>query len=66
MNWLKKYWPEVLVFGVIAGVLVNNLAPDWTWMNTDSDGAHYTMAAKYLTTAHHMSAPLIHFLATYF
>ena len=58
MNWIKKYWIEILVFSAIFGVLLNALAPVWTWMATDSDGAHYTMAAKYLTVAHHMSAPL--------
>ncbi len=58
MNWLKKYWIELLVFGAIFGIVLADVAPGWTWMSTDSDGAHYTLAAKYLTTAHHMSAPL--------
>lgn len=56
--WFKKYWLEVIVAMSIAGVLFGDLSPQFTWMGTDSDGAHYTMAAKYLTTAHHMSAPL--------
>ncbi|KKK64024.1 hypothetical protein LCGC14_2988390, partial [marine sediment metagenome] len=50
----------------IGMVLVVDLAPDITWMNTDSDGAHYTLAAKYLTTAHHMSAPLYLLLGNLF
>lgn len=54
----KKYWPEIIVFLVIFGVLLYDTPDYWTWMNTDSDGAHYTLAAKYMTTAHHMSAPL--------
>jgi len=58
MNWLKKYWLEVLVFSALAIILMVDLSPQWTWCNTDSDGAHYTLAAKYMTTAHHMSAPL--------
>jgi len=58
MNWIKRYWVEVSAFGVILGVLLLTLSPGITWMNTDSDGAHYIFAAKYLTTAHHMSAPL--------
>lgn len=58
MKAIRHYWPEMLVMGVVVGVLLNALAPQLTWMNTDSDGAHYTLAAKYLTTAHHMSAPL--------
>ncbi len=56
--WLKKYWLESVVFASILGVVVNALASNFTWVSTDSDGAHYTLAAKYLTTAHHMSAPL--------
>ncbi len=55
---VKRYWLEVIVFAVILGATLNALAPNFTWVNTDSDGAHYTLAAKYLTTAHHMSAPL--------
>jgi hypothetical protein len=58
MNWIKKYWLEVLIFAGLFFCLLNSLAYDWTWMCTDSDGAHYTLAAKYLTTAHHLSAPL--------
>ncbi len=55
---IKKYWLEIIVFGLIGAGLMNSLSPNFTWMATDSDGAHYVMAAKYLTTAHHMSAPL--------
>lgn len=55
---MKKYWLEILIFAIVGGVLLNNLNPSITWMCTDSDGAHYIFAAKYLTTAHHMSAPL--------
>jgi hypothetical protein len=58
MNWLKKYWPEIFVSLALGFVLIWDTPNGLTWMNTDSDGAHYTMAAKYLTTAHHMSAPL--------
>lgn len=58
MTWLKKYWLEILVFVAIGVILILDTPSYWTWLNTDSDGAHYTLAAKYLTTAHHMSAPL--------
>jgi hypothetical protein len=58
MTFIRKYWLEVLTIGAIfAGLLICN-NPDMTWINTDSDGAHYILAAKYLTTAHHMSQPL--------
>ena len=55
---MRKYLLEAIVFLAVGAVLVTTLSPGITWMNTDSDGAHYILAAKYLTTAHHMSAPL--------
>jgi hypothetical protein len=57
-SWLKKYWLEVVVFLIIGGAILNNISPSITWINTDSDGAHYILAAKYFMLAHHMSAPL--------
>ncbi|KKL20556.1 hypothetical protein LCGC14_2454270, partial [marine sediment metagenome] len=66
MKWIKRYWIELVVFGAISGVLLVDLSPDLTWMNTDSDGAHYILAAKYFTTAHHMSAPLYLLLGNIF
>lgn len=58
MRFLKKYWLEVLAVGIILGVLLVDLTPNLTWINTDSDGAHYLLAAKYLWPAHNTSAPL--------
>jgi len=58
VKFIRKYWLELIVFGIITGVLVNNMLPDYTWINTDSDGTHYTYAAKYLVPAHKTSAPL--------
>jgi hypothetical protein len=55
---IKHYWAEILTFGVIFGVLLICLSPDITWMETDSDGAHYILAAKYMLVAHNTSAPL--------
>ena len=55
---IKKYWIELLVFLAIATVLLTCMSPQITWMNTDSDGAHYILASKYMTTAHNTSAPL--------
>ena len=63
---LKKYWLELIVFGAIATVMLVNLAPNWTWVNTDSDGAHYTLAAKYMWLAHNTSAPLFLLLGRVF
>ena len=53
-----KYWIEIAVFTAIACVLILLIAPELSWINTDSDGAHYLMSAKYITVAHHLSAPL--------
>jgi len=58
LSLVKKYWIELLVFGVITGVLLYTLIPDITWMNTDCDGPHYIYSAKYLYPAHKTSAPL--------
>lgn len=55
---IKKYWPELLVFGLIFGFLLMLATPDYTWVNTDSDGVHYVYSAKYLYPAHKTSAPL--------
>jgi hypothetical protein len=55
---IKKYWLEVLVFGGIAAVLFICQSPNFTWINTDSDGMHYVYAAKYFYPSHKLSAPL--------
>ena len=57
-SWIKKYWTELLVFGVISLVLFIDVSPDMTWINTDSDGVHYIYAAKYFYPSHKGSAPL--------
>lgn len=57
-NLIKKYWIELIVFGVIAGITLIDLTPDITWIDTNSDGAHYIYAAKYLYPSHKSSAPL--------
>ena len=66
MTSIRKYWIEIVVFSILGGVLLNAISAGITWMNTDSDGAHYILAAKYLTTAHHMSAPLYLLLGNLF
>jgi hypothetical protein len=58
MSLLKRYWLELLVFGGIAAVLFICQAPNFTWINTDSDGMHYVYAASNLMPAHKGSAPL--------
>lgn len=63
---IRKYWAEILTFGVITAILLVDLSPGITWMNTDSDGAHYILAAKYLYPAHNTSAPLFLILGRLF
>jgi hypothetical protein len=58
MKFIKRYWLEISVVGIIFAVLLNDNLPSLTWMNTDSDGAHYLLAAKYLYPSHNTSAPL--------
>ena len=58
MQFIKKYWPELLVFGAIFAILMVDLLPNFTWADTNCDGPHYTYAAKYLYPSHKTSAPL--------
>lgn len=57
-SYLKRYWLETMVIGAIFGVLLLCNLPGMTWINTDSDGAHYILSAKYMGVAHNTSAPL--------
>ena len=66
VNFLKKYWAEILTFGGILAVLLICTAPAPTWMETDSDGIHYVYAAKYLFVSHKHSAPLFLLLGNLF
>jgi len=58
LSLIKKYRLELVVFSAIFAVLLIDCLPELTWINTDSDSAHYLLAAKYLTTSHNTSAPL--------
>lgn len=55
---LKKYWIEIIAFVLIFAVLLTCNLPQLTWINTDSDSAHYLYASKYMQVAHNMSQPL--------
>lgn len=63
---MKKHWPELLVFGLVLIVLVVCMTPDFTWINTDSDGIHYIYSAKYMYPSHKTSAPLYLLLGNLF
>ncbi len=56
IKFLRKYWIELLVFGIILGVLLVDCSPSYTWIDTNSDGPHYTYSAKYLYPSHKTSA----------
>jgi len=58
LSSIRRYWPELLAFGGIFGVLTLLCMPDFSWINTDCDGPHYVYSAKYLYPAHKTSAPL--------
>lgn len=60
---IKKYWLEIVVFGLLFLLLTMCCAPAMTYINTNSDGAHYLYSAKYLYPAHKTSAPLYLLLA---
>ena len=66
MQFVKKYWAEIIVFGAMFSVLLLCALPNWTWLDTDCDGAHYTYASKYLYPSHKTSAPLFLLLGRLF
>lgn len=66
MQFIKKYWLEILVIATILFVLGIDAAPSPTWINTDSDGIHYTFSAEYLYPSHKGSAPIFLLLGNLF
>jgi hypothetical protein len=62
----KKYWVEIITILIIAAVLFIDQAPNMTWINTDSDGIHYTYSSSYLYPSHKGSAPLYLLLGNLF
>lgn len=55
---MKKYWPEILVFGFIFAIFMIDLNPDVTFMNKAADSIGYLYSAKYLYPSYHTSPPL--------
>lgn len=58
ISWLKKYWLELVVFGVILAILMIDMAPSWTYMDKAADSIGYAYSAQYLYPAFHTSSPL--------
>lgn len=55
---IKKYIPEIVIFGFIFAILMVDLTPDFTFMNKSLDSIEFTFGAKYFYTTHQMSVPL--------
>jgi hypothetical protein len=66
INWIKKYWLELVVFGVILTILMIDMAPNWTYMNKAADSIGYAYSAQYLYPAFHTSSPLFVLLGHFF
>ena len=66
INWIKKYWLEILVFGIVFAILMIDLNPDFTFMNKAADSIGYIYSALYLYPAYHTSAPLFLILGHFF
>ena len=58
MNWLKRYWAEVLAFGFVFAIFMICLNPDVTFMCKSADSIGYLYSAKYLYPSYHTSPPL--------
>lgn len=63
---LRRHWAEILVIGAVFAVLLMDVAPDYTWANTDSDGIHYVYSAQFFVPSHKTSAPLFLLLSHLF
>jgi len=66
INWLKKYWLHLIVFGAVLAILMIDLNPAWTFMNKAADSIGYTYSAKYLFPAYHTSDPLFLLVGHFF
>jgi len=58
INWIKKYWIEILIFAGIFAILMIDLNPNFTFMDKAADSLGYTYSARYLYPSYHTSAPL--------
>jgi hypothetical protein len=65
-NFLKRYWLELVVFGVILAILMIDMAPNWTYMDKAADSIGYAYSAQYFYPAYHTSAPLFLILGHFF
>ena len=66
INWLKKYWLHLIVFGTVLAILMIDQNPAWTFMNKAADSIGYTYSAKYLFPAYHTSDPLFLLVGHFF
>ena len=58
INLLRKYWKEILFFGVIGAVYSICTTPAYTWACLDNDLFNFVWAAKFVATPHLPGYPL--------
>ena len=58
MKFLKSHWLGILAILTVFGVLLYDLAPDYSFMNKAADSMGYIYSAKYLYPSYHTSPPL--------
>jgi len=66
LNLIKKYWLELVVFGIVFGVLIVDLNPDFTFINKAADSIGYIYSAEYLYPSYHTSPPLYLLVSHFF
>lgn len=66
IKFIKNCYPELLVFGFIAAILMIDLNPDYTFMNKAADSIGYAYSAKYLYPSFHTSPPLYLLISHFF
>ena len=58
LKFFKKYWKEVIFFGIITGYFLYGLSPDMTWMSIGADQGSYVVAALHNAPAGLSGNPL--------
>lgn len=58
MTFIKRYYPELMSFGLVLFILLVCLNPDYTFINKGADSIGYAYSAKYLYPSFHTSPPL--------
>lgn len=62
--WARKYWKELILFGVIATVYGICTAPGFSWAGIDNDCFNFAFAAMFGKTPHIPGYPVHTFITT--